>query len=134
MQDMPRPRPPYLHREITRHGKTVWYVRKGKGARIRLSAPFGSEEFERQYQAALLGTVPPARAAAPSAGTLAWAVSLYRGSSAWLALSNATRRQRENIFRKVLASADDERLKDISRVTIAAGRERRNAGGCPQFP
>ena len=29
---MPRPRPPHLHREITRHGKAVWYVRIGKGS------------------------------------------------------------------------------------------------------
>lgn len=28
---MPRPRPPHLHRETSRHGKTVWYVRVDKG-------------------------------------------------------------------------------------------------------
>ncbi len=26
MHDMPRPRPPYLSREVTRHGNAVWYV------------------------------------------------------------------------------------------------------------
>src|SRR5262249_5835560 len=31
MEDMPRPRPPHLHRQVTRHGKAVWYVRIGKG-------------------------------------------------------------------------------------------------------
>jgi hypothetical protein len=30
MDDMPRPRPPHLQRQITRHGKTVWYVRVGR--------------------------------------------------------------------------------------------------------
>ncbi len=45
IEAMPRPRPPHLHREVTRHGKTVWYVRVGKGARIRLKAQFGSPEF-----------------------------------------------------------------------------------------
>ena len=34
MKVMPRPRPPHLHREITRHGKAVWYVRIGKGRRV----------------------------------------------------------------------------------------------------
>jgi hypothetical protein len=37
MDDMPRPRPPYLSREVTRHGKPVWYVRRD-GKRIRLKA------------------------------------------------------------------------------------------------
>ena len=50
---MPRPRPPRLHREITRHGKAVWYVRIGKGPRIRLRAQFGSSEFDAEYQAAI---------------------------------------------------------------------------------
>ena len=47
---MPRPRPPHLHRERTRHGQFVWYVRKGKGARIRLRAEYGSEKFWAEYQ------------------------------------------------------------------------------------
>jgi hypothetical protein len=32
--DIPRPRRPDLHRETTRHGKPVWYVRVGKVQRI----------------------------------------------------------------------------------------------------
>lgn len=35
IDDMARPRPPHLHREKTRHGKHVWYVRIGKGPRTR---------------------------------------------------------------------------------------------------
>jgi hypothetical protein len=30
-----RPRLPHLHKEITRHGKTVWYVRLRGGSRSR---------------------------------------------------------------------------------------------------
>jgi hypothetical protein len=52
---MPRPRPPHLHREKTRHDKTAWYVRVGKGPRIRIRAEFGSPEFDLEYQAALAG-------------------------------------------------------------------------------
>jgi hypothetical protein len=44
---MPRPRPPHLHREETRHGAVVWYVRKGHGPRIRIKAEYGSDEFWR---------------------------------------------------------------------------------------
>ena len=36
MAAMPRPALPHLHRERTRHGATVWYVRKGQGPRIRI--------------------------------------------------------------------------------------------------
>ena len=49
---MPRPRPPYLHREKTYRGKYVWYVRVGKGPRIRIKAEYGTPEFDAAYQAA----------------------------------------------------------------------------------
>ena len=49
---MPRPRPPFLSREVTRHGRPVWYVRRS-GKRIRLRAEYGTAEFEAEYQAAL---------------------------------------------------------------------------------
>jgi len=72
MIDVPRPRPPYLHRETTRHGKTVWYVRVDKGPRIRIRAPFGTPEHDAEYQAAIAGQ--PQRARGVKAGTLAWLV------------------------------------------------------------
>ena len=52
---MPRPRPPHLQREITRHGKAVWYVRVDRGPRVRLKAEFGTPEFDAEYRAALAG-------------------------------------------------------------------------------
>jgi integrase len=122
---MPRPRPPHLHRELTRHGKAVWYVRVGKGPRIRLRADFGSTEFGAEYQAAITGTPHPNIKGAPAAGTLAWLVDRYRETSAWAGLSAATRRQRENIFVQVLASAGEQPFSKITTATIAAGRDRR---------
>src|SRR4051794_24128631 len=104
MAHMPRPRPPHLHRETTRHGNAVWYVRVGKGPRIRLRAGFGTPEFQAEYQAALIGAPRPAKGA-PAVGTLAWLLDRYRETGAWTALSAATRRQRENIFLHVLAGA-----------------------------
>ena len=53
MTDMPRPRPPFLSREVSRHGRPVWYVRRS-GKRIRLRAEFGTQEFDAEYQAALM--------------------------------------------------------------------------------
>lgn len=125
MDAMPRPRPPHLHREVTRHGKAVWYVRIGKGPRIRLRAEFGTPAFAEAYRAAVSGAAPAAKKPAVMAGTLAWLIARYRETGAWLALSAATRRQRENIFLHVIEAAGREPIGRITRQVILAGRERR---------
>src|SRR5262249_11547752 len=116
---------PHLHRERTRHGVMAWYVRRGHGPRIRIKAEYGSEAFWSEYRAALEGAPKPA--AKPKAHTLAWGLARYRESSAWDSLSNATRRQSENIYRGVIETAGDVALLDIAVDTIKAGRERRAA-------
>jgi integrase len=122
MDSMPKPRPPHLQRERTRHGQITWYVRRGKGSRIRIQAEYGSDEFWAEYRKALEGAH---RAKPPRTHTLAWALDRYRNSSAWAGLSNATRRQRENIYRSVVNTAGEAALRDITVVTIRDGRERR---------
>src|ERR1700733_2745162 len=121
---MPRPRPPHLQREVTRHDKAIWYVRIGKGPRIRIRADFGTPEFDAEYQAAITGHPRPAKGAA-AAGTLAWLIGRYRETTGWAALSAATRRQRENIFEQVIETAGAQPIGKITSATIAAGRERR---------
>jgi integrase len=128
MNDMPRPRPPHLHRQVTRHVKTVWYVRIGKGPRTRISAPFGTPEFDAEYQTAIADlSARNKKKDGSSAGTLAWLVERYRETGAWTNLSLATRRQRENIFRPVLDSAGHQPFAKITPATIKAGRDRRAA-------
>src|SRR6266516_860520 len=100
---MPRPRPPHVHRERTRHGRWVWYVRVGHRARTRIKAEYGSEAFWAEYRAALEGAPKPSKG--HKVNTLAWGIARYRESSAWSMLSNATRRQSENIYRASLARA-----------------------------
>ena len=78
---MPRPRPPHLQREITRHGKAVWYVRVGRGPRVRIRAEYGTPEFDAEYRAALAGT--PTRKAAPSCSSLEWLLARYRETTDW---------------------------------------------------
>jgi integrase len=124
METMPRPRPPHLHREVTRHGRTVWYVRVGKGPRIRLRAEFGSPDFEAEYQAAILGTARLPKNA-PATTTLAWLVARYRETSDWMTLSTRTRRQRESIFRQIIETAGDKPFARIDAATVNAGLERR---------
>jgi integrase len=121
---MPRPRPPHLHRQVSRHGKTVWYVRVQKARRIRIGAAFGTPEFDAEYQAALAGN-SPRRTRATAAGALAWLIERYRETPAWLSLSMATRRQRENILRQVIETAGRQSFAAITEGHIAAGRDRR---------
>jgi integrase len=122
---MPHPRPPHLHRETTRHGRTVWYVRVGHGPRIRLTGEYGSPEFEVEYRAALEGRPVEPRKRAVAVGSLAWLFHRYRETSTWMTLSVATRRQRENIIAGVLTQAGHEAATAIKRAHIVAGRDRR---------
>jgi integrase len=123
MDAMPRPRSPHLHRQVTRHGAVVWYVRLGKGPRIRIKGVWGSPEFDAAYQAAVQGERPAAAVAAR--GSLRWLWMLYGQVSAWQDLSLATRRQRERIMGHVLASGGDVALSKITPASIKAGVERR---------
>jgi integrase len=127
MDGMPRPRPPHLHRQVSRHGKTVWYVRIGRGPRVRIRSAFGTPEFDSEYQAAIAGL--PARQTPKddrtSIGTLAWLVERYRETTAWTDLSLASRRQRENIFEHVLEAAGRQPFAKITTASIMAGRDRR---------
>jgi integrase len=124
MSPMPRPRPPYLLRQVTQHGTVVWYVRKGKGKRIRVPAP-GTEGFDEAYRAALAQEKQPSRHVTAGAGSLAWLVTRYRETTNWTSLSLATRRQRENILRPILETAGGTPLAKITKASVTAGRDRR---------
>jgi integrase len=123
---MSRPRPPHLQRTVSRHGKVVWYVRFGRGPKIRIHGVYGTPEFEEAYQTAVSGdrSKPLGKAAR---GTLEWLWNLYRLDPAWTDLSLATRRQRENIMRPVLKTGGAEPLSRINKKAIEEGRKRRAA-------
>lgn len=118
--------PTYLHRERTRHGKLVWYVRCRKGQRVRLRAAYGTAEFIAEYEAALrLAREPRPTPDKTIPGTLGWLIARYRETAEWRALSPATRRQREYFFQQAIASAGKVRIRDITSAAIVAGRDRR---------
>src|SRR3546814_14659469 len=123
---MPRPRPPRLHRETTRHGRTVWYVRVGRGPRVRITAAFGTPEFDSEYQAAISGAARRQKGTAGIA-SLEWLVTRYRETKDWSALSQATRRQRDNIFKHVIEPAGREHYRKLPQDTLFAGKARRAA-------
>lgn len=121
---MPRKLPPFVTRERTRHGKAVYYFRRGKGPRTRLPS-IDEPEFQDAYEAALAGSPRPKKRIA-NMGSLEWLITRYRETSAYLSLSSATRRQRDNIFKHVLESAGDKDYRRITRKVIVDGRERRS--------
>jgi hypothetical protein len=126
IEAMPRPRPPYLSREVTRHGKPVWYVRIGKGPRIRIKYDFGTPEFMAAYQAIVAGQPFERSPAGPpvkfSAKTLGWAIEQYRQSAnakgTWANLSPATRAQREPFLCEACDKHGHATLAQITRASI----------------
>lgn len=123
MADMSRPRPPFLQREKTRHGRFVWYVRKGDGPRTRIKAEFGTPGFDEEYRAAVNGEDAPK--AKTRTGSLKWLYERYRETTLWRDLSAATRRQRENIFVGVMETAGDKPFGAIGRKAVEEAKDRR---------
>lgn len=135
MLDMSRPRPPHLQRGTSRHGRKYWFVQLRYGSRkIRLRNPdgsdavFGADGFEDIYKAAIaLAGEAIAKEPFASRGTLKWAWLLYTSpdNAAWSILSEATRKQRQNIMKHVLKSAGESPLEDIDADAMAEGVQRR---------
>lgn len=124
MTGMPRPRPPFLNREVTRHGKVIWTVRIGKGPRTRIRAEYGTPEFDAAYTAAVTGNPVPRGKA--TNGTLEWLVDRYRETSAWRdELAAATRRQRDNIFRNIIAEHGRDPYRAVTAASLVKSRDRR---------
>ena len=122
---MPRPRPPHLQREVTRHGKAVWIVRIGEGPHAHPRRVYGSPEFMRGVSARpSAGRHVRRRQVRPRGACI--------GSSAISRVgrmdgtSMATRRQRENIFKNVIddgraRGGDQHRRASTSRPGLIAG-------------
>jgi integrase len=109
---------------VTQHGRTVWYVRIGKGPRIRILGDYGSPPFLAAYRAAVAGEPVPGEVKF-NARSLGWLIERYRESAAWAKLSNATRRQRECILRSIAKTAGAEMLSRVDQASIEKGIARR---------
>jgi integrase len=121
--DMPRKLPLFVQRERTRHGRVVFYFRRGQGERIRLPE-YGSKEFDAAYRRILAGA-PAEPAKTTTINSLAWLVKQYRQSSTYDELSPATRRQRDNIFHNVIKASGAEPFGAITRKGIKKSLEAR---------
>ena len=128
---MPRPRPPYLNRVVTRHGKIVWMVRVGSGddrRRVRLRAEYGTPEFKAEYEAAIAaGERAVAERGCSAEGTVAWLIERFRETTIWANLSPATRRERESFFKRAVKVCGDAQAYRITRESILASLDARAA-------
>jgi integrase len=116
-------RPLYLQKHLTRHGKIAYYVRVRRGKLVRIRSFYGSEAFWDEYRAAIAGT--PLPNPKPNSASLQWLYDRYRESQKWSDLSQATRRQRENIFVHVMEKAGSEPYKSLDSAAIIAGLDDR---------
>ena len=122
--DMPRTLPKYVNVHRTASG-VYYYFRKGKGKRVALPAP-NADDFDKEYLAALTAASGPEKKTA-GAGSLEWLIKRYRETDSYTVLSKATRRQRDNIFKGVIAKAGSVPYKSITRKSVINGREDRKA-------
>jgi integrase len=124
---MPRRRRLFERREITRHGKTVWYFRRRRGGpRIRLPDDYGSKVYIEAYERALKG-LPTETAPEPAGGTLRWLVDRYRTSGHFASLAPTSRVSRGYIMEAVCRDAGHVDYHRITRQKIQEGMNRRAA-------
>jgi len=124
MPSMPRPRKPFIQKETTRHGKVVWYFRRGKEKRVRLPGVFGSKEFNAAYNAALAGTQVGKRTEAPRS-TLRWLVDRYYESGRFDKLRPNTKRNQRLALEKACENGSDLNFAAIDEADIRAAMVRR---------
>lgn len=123
---MPKPHLPYLQREITRHGKTKFYVRLSRQSpRIRINGEYGSEQFTAEYRAAIAGTPVIRKSLKPQKGSLRWLADQWRDSSDWHMTASSTKRQRDNILSHILDNNGTLPFVQVDEAAIISGRERR---------
>jgi integrase len=132
MPNMPRKLPPFVYRERTRHGRYVYYFRRGKGLRIRLP-DLGLPDFNRAYLAALQSGKPLEGRVTEQAGTLAWLAGRYKQSAHFASLKPSTRRMRDNILKSVIATSGHVPFNQITRRHINEAIDRRTAAAGSNF-
>lgn len=125
--DMPRKLPPFVSKERTRHGKIVFYFRRGKGKRMRLPNDLQSKEFQGAYEAALSGKAEThAYAARVPSDTLQWLVERYMETGLWQRFAVSTRKQKSLLFKSAIERAGNPAYRGITRRTIMNAMDARS--------
>jgi integrase len=124
---MPKPKLPFLHRHVSRHGKVLYYVKLSshqRGRGIRIHGQYRGAEFMTAYHAAVRGApvTPAPLTTRDSKGSVGWLINLYRHSRNWCQLLSAgTRKQRGPILKQVEVAAGDLPISAVTRAKIEEG-------------
>jgi site-specific recombinase XerD len=121
---MPRRRRLFERKEITRHGKTVWYFRRPGQARVRLPDDYGSPEYVEAYERALVGQSVE-RPSKAEKGTLSWLIDRYKASGHYASLSESSKTHRDYILRKVAKESGHHQFAKIGRKHMQEAMDRR---------
>ncbi|MBA5724655.1 integrase, partial [Candidatus Liberibacter sp.] len=120
---------PHVVRERTRHGKVIYYFRKGKGARIRLPIP-KDPQFMACYISALSGEVLEQHYVKPvtqEPQTMRWLIEQYRYSGHWASLALKTRKRIDRDLDKIIQKSGDFDYKKVTARHIRLGIEHRKS-------
>lgn len=109
---------PYVQQFQDKTGKVRRYFRRHGFPTRPLPGLPGSREFNAAYEAALAYQAPPVKIERNQPGTVASAISLYLGSTAFGKLAPDTRRTRRNELERFRAAKADKRLKLMERRHI----------------
>jgi len=93
----------YVYEDMDRHGNVRLYFQRNRGPKIRLRAVPGTDEFGREYQAALNGKIEPRETEQPQCtpaknGSLRWLIEQYYASAEFKRLDTSTKSARRGIL------------------------------------
>ena len=86
----------YVYEDMDRHGNVRRYFQRNRGPKIRLRAVPGTDEFGREYRAALNGKIEPRETEQPQCtpaknGSLRWLIEQYYASAEFKGLDTSTK-------------------------------------------
>ena len=120
---MPRKLPPFVESWLDHDGNRRLYFRVGRGRRIALPLPVGSDEFNRAYQAALAGEVAPMRKApgSASAGSIAALIVSYKRSEGYIGLRATSKTGYTSRLEHLRVQHGHRSINGLSRERIITG-------------
>jgi len=117
--------PLYVTKETSRHGKVVFYFRKGKEKRTRLPA-ISDPKFMAAYKAALSG-MPIEEEGKEKARSIRWLVDRFMHSAKWSGLADATRKQQGLFFKQLVERAGNANFRHVTSRDIRRALDERRA-------
>lgn len=124
--DMARKLPKYVYNERNSSGTNRYYFRRSKeDKRIRLP-DYSDPTFDDEYHAALTGSKAH-RKAKTGVNSLSWLIRQYRLTSEYAGFSDATRKQRDNIFKQIETAVGGKPYKSVTKKIIIGSRDKRSA-------